>query len=135
MKTAKKKASPSKKAKVKYIDGFLIALPKKNLTAYKKMSQMAGKIWKEYGALEYKECYGDDLNIKMGAPFPSLLKLKNGETAIFSWIAYRNKKQRDSVNAKIMKDPRLANCMDMNNMPFEIKRMSMGGFSIFVDMI
>jgi uncharacterized protein YbaA (DUF1428 family) len=120
-------------SKARYVDGFVIALPKRNIDAYRRMSQTAGKVWKEYGALEYRECIGDDLNIKMGTSFPRLVKLKPNETAAFSWIVYKSRKHRDSVNAKVMKDPRIQKMMDKKSMPFDDKRMSYGGFKILVD--
>lgn len=114
-----------------YVDGFAIPAPKKQLAAYKKMSAKAGKIWKEFGALDYKECVGDDLAVKWGKPFPKLAKTKPGETVVFSWIAYKSKAQRDRINAKVMKDPRLN--IESTAMPFDMKRMSCGGFGAFVD--
>ncbi len=114
-----------------YVDGFVIPVPKKQLAAYKKVSVRAGKIWKEFGALDYKECVGDDLAIKWGLPFLKLVKAKPGETVVFSWITYKSKAQRDKINAKVMKDPRLK--MDPATMPFDTKRMSYGGFKVFVD--
>ncbi len=114
-----------------YVDGFVIPVPKKQLAAYKKMSAKAGKIWKEFGALDYKECVGDDLKIKWGTPFLKLAKAKPGETVVFSWITYKSKAQRDKINAKVMKDPRLK--MDGSAMPFDMKRMTYGGFKVFVD--
>jgi uncharacterized protein YbaA (DUF1428 family) len=115
-----------------YVDGFLIAVPKDKIDDYMKISKKAGKVWREYGALEYRECVGDDLDMKFGRPFPKLLKLKPDETAVFSWIVYKSKAQRDKVNAQVMKDKRLD--MDPNTMPFDMKKMSMGGFTIAVDM-
>ena len=114
-----------------YVDGFVIPVPKKQLAAYRKMSVKAGKIWKEYGALDYKECVGDDLKVKWGTPFLKLAKAKPGETVVFSWITYKTKAQRDRINAKVMKDPRLQ--MDGAAMPFDMKRMTYGGFKVFVD--
>ena len=119
---------------MKYVDGFVIPMAKKNLAAYKRIASKAGKVWIEHGALEYRECTGDDLNIKMGVPFPRLAKAKKGETVIFSWIVYKSKKHRDSVNAKVMKDPRLASMMNDKSMPFDMKRMTYGGFKTLVDM-
>jgi uncharacterized protein YbaA (DUF1428 family) len=115
-----------------YVDGFVIPVPKRQLAAYKKISAKAGKIWKEFGALDYKECVGDDLAIKWGMPFLKLVKAKPGETVVFSWITYKSKAQRDRINAKVMKDPRLK--MDPATMPFDTKRMSHGGFKVFVDL-
>jgi uncharacterized protein YbaA (DUF1428 family) len=116
-----------------YVDGFLLIVPTDRIDDYKKISKKAGKIWKEYGALEYRECVGDDLDMPFGRPFPKLLKLKPTETAVFSWIVYRSKAQRNQVNAKVMKDERLAG-MDPKSMPFDMKKMSMGGFKVLVDM-
>lgn len=114
-----------------YVDGFVIPVPKKQIAAYKKISAKAGKIWKEYGALDYKECVGDDLKVKWGTPFLKLAKAKPNETVVFSWITYKSKAQRDKINAKVMADPRLK--MDGSAMPFDMKRMSYGGFKVFVD--
>ena len=111
-----------------YVDGFLLAVPKKHLIA-----QRAGKVWKEYGALDYKECAGDDLRIKGVVSFTRVMRLKPGETAVFSWIVYKSRAHRDRVNAKVMKDPRLAN-MDPKSMPFDMKRMVYGGFRVLVDL-
>jgi uncharacterized protein YbaA (DUF1428 family) len=116
-----------------YVDGFLLAVPTKNLPAYRRMAQKAGKIWREHGALEYRECVGDDMKVKVGIPFPRQMKLKKGETAVFSWIVYKSRAHRDRVNAKVMKDPRLAGCVDEKAMPFDCQRMSYGGFKILVD--
>lgn len=118
---------------MKYVDGFVLPVPKKNIAAYRRMSKKAGKIWREHGALDYKECLGDDLKIKMGMPFPRQMKLKPGETVVFSYIVYKSKAHRDRVNAKVMKDPRLASMMDMKAMPFDVKRMVYGGFKVIVD--
>jgi uncharacterized protein YbaA (DUF1428 family) len=115
-----------------YVDGFVGPVPKRKLDAYRRISRKMGKIFREYGALEYRECAGDDLNVKWGLPFPRLLKLKRGETAVFSWITYKSRQHRDRVNAKVMKDPRVAK-MDAVEMPFDMKRMAVGGFKIFVD--
>lgn len=116
-----------------YVDGFVISMPKKNLAAYKKLAKMAGKIWREYGALEYRECIGDDLAVSMGIPFPKLVKTKPSETVVFSWIVYKSKAERNRVNAKVMKDPRMAGMCDPKNMPFDVKRMTYGGFKVLVD--
>jgi uncharacterized protein YbaA (DUF1428 family) len=116
-----------------YVDGFVVPVPKKNVAAYRRMSQKAGKIWKELGALEYRECVGDDLKVKFGVPFTRSPKLKAGETVFFSWIVYKSKAHRNSVNAKIMKDPRIMSMMDGKAMPFDAKRMVYGGFKVIVD--
>jgi len=116
-----------------YVDGFLLIVPTDKIEDYKTLSKKAGKVWREHGALEYRECVGDDLDIPFGRPFPKLLRLKPDETAVFSWIVYRSKAQRDKVNAAVMKDPRLADSMDPKTMPFDTKKMSMGGFKVLVD--
>jgi uncharacterized protein YbaA (DUF1428 family) len=116
-----------------YVDGFVLAVPKKKLEAYRRLSRAAGKVWREHGALEYRECAGDDLGSKMGVPFPRLARTKPGETVVFSWIVYKSRAARDRVNAKVMKDPRIIKSMK-DPMPFDIKRMSYGGFTVLVDM-
>jgi uncharacterized protein YbaA (DUF1428 family) len=118
---------------MRYIDGFVLSVPKKNLKAYARVAQKAAKIWREHGALEYRECVGEDLRVKMGLPFPRLVKLKPGETVVFSWIAYKSRSHRDRVNAKVMKDPRLKDVCDGKAMPFDVKRMAYGGFKVMVD--
>jgi uncharacterized protein YbaA (DUF1428 family) len=115
-----------------YVDGFVIPLPKKNVKAYVAIARQAAKIWKEYGALEYRECVGDDLNVKMGFPFPKAAKAKANETVVFAWIVYKSKAQRDRVNKKIMKDPRIINMMKDKEPPFDFKRMQYGGFEVVV---
>ncbi len=116
-----------------YIDGFVLPVPKKNLAAYKRLAQKAGKIWRRHGALEYRECIGEDLAVKFGVPFPRVIKPKRGETIVFSWIMYKSRKHRDAVNAKAMMDPALAGMTDAKAMPFDCKRMACGGFEILVD--
>ena len=117
----------------RYVDGFVLPLPKKNVAAYRRMAQKAGKVWRDHGALEFRECVGDDLNVKMGIPFPRQIKVKPGETVVFSWITYKSRTHRDRVNAKVMKDPRMAWMMDEKSMPFDAKRMAYGGFKVLVD--
>jgi len=114
-----------------YVDGFVIPIPKKNLAAYRRMARKAGRIWREHGALEFRECVADDINVKVGLPFSRLTKLKPGETVLFSWIVYRSRAHRDRVNARVMKDPRLHM---KTPMPFDIKRMSYGGFEVLVNL-
>lgn len=116
----------------KYVDGFVIPVPKKNVEAYRKIAKLAGKVWKDHGALAYMECAGEDLKVPFGPGFPKGIKAKPNETVIFSWIVYKSRAHRDKVNAKAMKDPRLASC-DEKNMPFDGKRMLWGGFSNFVE--
>lgn len=115
-----------------YVDGFVLVVPKNKLKAYLALAKKASKIWKEYGALEYREAVGDDLNTKWGVPFPKLAKAKKGETVVFAWVVYKNRKHRNEVNKSVMKDKRLQKMCDPTNMPFDMKRMSMGGFEIVV---
>jgi len=118
----------------RYVDGFVIPVPKKNLAAYRRMAAKAGKIWKEHGAIEYLECAGDDLRVKGMASFLTLVRAKPGETVVFSWVVYKSKAQRDRANKKIMADPRLAAMMEGKEMPFNVKRMAYGGFRAIVDL-
>ena len=117
---------------MKYVDGYVLPVPRKNLAVYRRLAQKAGKVWREHGALEFRECVGDDLKVKMAASFPRTIKTKAGETVLFSWIVFKSRAHRDSVNAKVMKDPRLAKMMDASAMPFDSKRMAYGGFKIIV---
>ena len=116
-----------------YIDGFVLPVPKRKLAAYRKMARLAGKIWREYGALQYFECVADDVQPGKLTSFPQAVKLKKGETVFFSFIIYKSRKQRDTVNGKVMKDPRLAKYMDPKTKPFDGKRMFWGGFKGFVE--
>ena len=116
-----------------YVDGFLLAVPKRKIPAYRQMARRAGKVWREYGALEFRECAGDDLQSKFGRPFAKAAGLKPGETAVFSWIMYRSRAERDRVTRKVMKDPRILKMMK-EPMAFDVKRMSMGGFKAIVDL-
>jgi uncharacterized protein YbaA (DUF1428 family) len=116
-----------------YVDGFVIPLPKQNVDAYRRMARKAGKIWREHGALEWRECVGDDVKMGKVTSFPQSVKLKPGETVAFSWIVFKSRAQRDRINAKVMKDPRLADMMDPKEMPFDAKRMIYGGFNVIVD--
>jgi uncharacterized protein YbaA (DUF1428 family) len=119
---------------MKYVDGFVLPVPKKNLAAYRRLAKTAATIWMKHGALEYCEAAGDDLNIKGGpVPFPKLAKTKAGETVVFAWITYKSRTHRDQVNAKVMKDPRLAAMMKIRKMPFDCKRMAYGGFRAIVE--
>ena len=115
-----------------YVDGFVVPVPRKNLAAYRRMAQKAGKVWKEYGALEYKEWISDDVKLGKLTSFPRSVKLKPGETVVFSWITYRSRAQRDRVNAKVMADKRLTGMMDPKSLPFDAKRMIYGGFESLV---
>jgi uncharacterized protein YbaA (DUF1428 family) len=116
-----------------YVDGFVIPVPEKNLKDYQKISQKAGKVWRDHGALQYIEAAGDDLDNKFGASFPKTVKVKPGETVVFSFITYKSRAHRDKVNAKVMADPRLKAMMEGSAMPFELKRMLFGGFKVIVD--
>lgn len=114
-----------------YVDGFVIPVPKKNLPAYFRIARKAGKVWREHGALDYKECVGDDLNIKMTMPFPKGIRTKAGETVVFSYIVFKSRAHRDRVNAKVIADPRLRD-MCGDEMPFDCRRMLYGGFKVMV---
>jgi uncharacterized protein YbaA (DUF1428 family) len=117
-----------------YADGFLIPVPKKNLKAYAAMSRKAGKVWREHGALDYKECVGDDLEHKGMWPFGRAARTKTGETVVFSWILYKSRAHRDAVNKKVMKDKRLEAMMTGKaKMPFDPKKMAYGGFRVIVN--
>lgn len=119
---------------MQYVDGFVLPVPTKNLQAYRRISQKAGKIWREYGALQYVEAAGDDLDLKFGVSFMKLVKPKPGETVVFSFIVYKSRAHRDRVNAKVMKDPRMAKMMAKGEpMPFDVKRMTCGGFKFIVN--
>lgn len=115
----------------KYVDGFVIPVPKKNLKIYRKMASAGCKAWMKHGALDYFECVGDDLKVKWGWTFPKMCKLKPGETVIFAFIVYKSKAHRDRVNAKAMSDPSMRK-FEKIKMPFDMKRFSMGGFKVFV---
>lgn len=116
---------------MRYVDGFVLAVPKKNLKTYVRMARMGAEMWMKHGALDYKECVGDDLKSKWGTPFPQMMKLKPGETVVFSYIVYKSKAHRDRVNAKVMKE--MEKMGDMKDMPFDMKRMVYGGFKVLVD--
>ena len=116
-----------------YVDGFVVPVPKANLAEYAKISRKAGKVWKEHGALEYRECVGDDLDIEMGTPFARLCKLKSDETVVFAYIVYQSRSHRDKVNKKVLNDPRIKDMPPEKLMPFNPRRMTYGGFKVFVD--
>ena len=116
----------------KYVDGFVIPVPKRNVDAYRRIARKAGKIWREHGALEYRECVAEDVKPGEVTSFPQSVNLKRGETVVFSWIVFRSRAHRDKVNAKVMADPRLAD-MDAKDMPVDMKRMVYGGFETIVD--
>jgi uncharacterized protein YbaA (DUF1428 family) len=116
----------------RYVDGFVLPIPKKNADAYRRIAQKAGRIWREHGALEYRECIADDVQPGKHTSFPQSVKLEPDEVVWFSWIVFKSRKHRDRVNAKVMQDPRLA--MDASTMPFDAKRMIYGGFEVRVDL-
>jgi uncharacterized protein YbaA (DUF1428 family) len=116
-----------------YVDGFIVPVPKKNLQAYRRMAQKAGKVWRDHGALDYKECVADDVKVGKWTSFPRSVKRKSNETVVFSYIVYKSRGARDRILKKVMKDPRLAKMMDPKAMPFDGKRMIYGGFKIIVD--
>ena len=117
-----------------YVDGFVVPVPKRKIQAYKRMSRKAGKIWREYGAIDYVECLADDVKPGKHTSFPQAVKLKSGEAVVFSWIVYKSRRDRDRINAKVMKDKRLASMMDPKNLPFDGKRMFWGGFKVMLDL-
>ena len=114
-----------------YVDGFVVPVPRSRMDDYKKLARKAGKIWREYGALDYCECIADDVKPGKYTSFPQSVKLKPNEVVVFSWITYKSRRDRDRINAKVMQDPRLA-MQEMKNMPFDGKRMFWGGFKSFV---
>ena len=115
-----------------YVDGFIVPVPKKKLSAYRSIAKKAGKVWRDHGALEYWECVADDVKKGKWTSFPRSVKLKGGETVIFSWIMYKSRKDRDRILKKVMADPRLKKMMNPKAMPFDGKRMIWGGFKSFV---
>ena len=116
-----------------YVDGFVLPVPKKKLSAYRSMARTANKVWREHGALEFRECVADDVKVGKRTSFPRSVKLSRGETVVFSWIVYKSRAHRDQVNARVMKDPRLAKMMNPKTLPFDGKRMIYGGFKVMID--
>ncbi|HUU24751.1 MAG TPA: DUF1428 domain-containing protein [Methyloceanibacter sp.] len=119
-----------------YVDGFVLPVPKKELDAYRRLARMAGKVWRDHGALDFKECVADDVKVGKLTSFPRSVKLKPNETVVFSWIVFKSRAHRDRVNAKVMQDPRFKKMMDgitAKDMPFDMKRMIYGGFKVLVD--
>ena len=115
-----------------YVDGYVLPISKKKLPAYRRLAREAAEVWKEYGVLEYRECVGDDLQVKWGVPFTHCLKLKRGETVVFSWIVFKSRADRDRINSLVMRDPRIAR-LDPRSMPFDDRRMVYGGFNVLVE--
>ncbi len=116
---------------MQYVDGYVLPIPSKNLAAYRRMAQKAGRVWRDHGALEYRECVGEDLKNAWGVPFPRAVKVKPGETVVFSWVVFKSRAHRDAVNKRVMKDPRITE-MSPQTMPFDTKRMIYGGFKVLV---
>ncbi len=117
----------------RYVDGFLLPMPRKHLRVYRRIAAKAGRVWRKHGALEYIECVGDDLKVKRARPFPKAARVKSGETVVFSWIVYKSRAHRDSVNRKVMKDPVILKMMEKMPIPLDMKRMCYGGFKILVE--
>lgn len=117
-----------------YVDGFVLAVPRKNLTAYKRLARKSGKVWREHGALAYVECVADDVKQGKVTSFPQAVKLKADEVVVFSWVVYKSRAQRDKVLEKVMKDPRLADTMDPKKLPFDGMRMFWGGFKPILEL-
>jgi uncharacterized protein YbaA (DUF1428 family) len=119
---------------MRYVDGFVLSVPKKNLQLYRSLARKAGKVWREHGALQYVEAAADDLDVKFGVSFTRMMKPKPGETVVISFIVFKSRAARDRVNEKVMKDPRLKQMMEKAPMPFDMKRMVYGGFKCLVDL-
>src|SRR5687768_11993532 len=117
----------------RYVDGFVLPVPKSNLDAYRRMARQAGKLWREHGALEFRECVAEDVKVGKVTSFPRSVERKRGETVVFSWITFKSRAHRDRVNAKVMSDPRMQDMMDPADTPFDAKRMIYGGFEVIVD--
>lgn len=117
-----------------YVDGFVVPVTSAKLAAYRRMAKLAGKVWREHGALDYVECVADDVKPGKLTSFPQSVKLKPDETVVFSWIVYKSRKDRDRIMAKVMKDPRLAGMMNSKTLPFDAKRMFFGGFKVIVSL-
>jgi len=117
---------------MEYVDGFIVPVPKKKVNAYKKIAKLASKVWRDHGALDYRECVADDVKVGKITSFPRSVKRKSNETVVFAWITYKSRKHRDAVMKKVMKDKRLAAFMTPQAMPFDTKRMIFGGFKTIV---
>jgi uncharacterized protein YbaA (DUF1428 family) len=117
----------------KYVDGFVLPLPRANIEAYRKVAEVAGRVWKEHGALQYVECVADDVQPGKVTSFPQAVQLKEDEIVVFSWIVHESREARDRTNAKVMEDPRMKDMMTPAGMPFDGKRMFWGGFSVLLD--
>lgn len=117
-----------------YVDGFVVPVPTARLDDYRRLAEKAGKVWKEYGALEVWECVGDDVKPGKVTSFPQAVQLKDDEVVVFSWIVYESREARDTINAKVMDDPRMKDMMDPTNLPFDGMRMFFGGFKSIVEL-
>ncbi|XLZ68659.1 DUF1428 domain-containing protein [Massilia sp. SR12] len=117
-----------------YVDGFLVPVPKDKMEAYLDMSRKCGKVWREHGALQYRETVADDVKVGVHTSFPQAVKLEEGEVVVFSWIVYESRAERDRINEAVMADPRLKEMMDPATMPFDGKRLVFGGFEMLIDM-
>ncbi|MEX0589970.1 MAG: DUF1428 domain-containing protein [Xanthobacteraceae bacterium] len=119
---------------MEYVDGFVLPLPKKNVNEYQRIAKLASKVWRDHGALDYRECVADDISVGKRTSFPRSVKMKPGETVVFAWITYKSRKHRDRIMKKVMADRRLAKFMDPKKMPFDARRMFWGGFKTIVQM-
>src|SRR5215471_13391411 len=117
-----------------YVDGFVVPVPRHNLDAYRSMAEQAGKVWMDHGALQFWECVGDDVKPGKVTSFPQSVQLKDDEVVVFSWIVYKSREERDSINEKVMKDPRMQDMMDPKKLPFDGMRMFVGGFKSFLEL-
>jgi uncharacterized protein YbaA (DUF1428 family) len=124
---------PKEKQMPRYVDGFVIPLPKKNLEAYRRIAEECAEIWREHGALEVRECIAEDVKVGKLTSFPRSVQRKPSETVVFSWIVFKSRADRDRINAKVMKDPRMAKMMQEEKVPFDGKRMIYGGFEVLVE--
>jgi uncharacterized protein YbaA (DUF1428 family) len=116
-----------------HVDGFVIPVPTKNLKVYRRIAREFGKVWRDHGALAFRECVADDVKVGKWTSFPRSVKLKRGETVVWSYIVYKSRTHRDRVNAKVMKDPRMTSIMNPKALPFDGKRMIFGGFKVLVE--
>ncbi|WP_394846222.1 DUF1428 domain-containing protein [Pendulispora brunnea] len=115
-----------------YVDGYVLAVPKSNVEKYREVASIAGRVWREHGALEYRECVAEDVKPGELTSFPQSVLLKPDETVIFAWIVFESRAKRDEINAKVMNDPRLKDLMSEENPICDMKRMIFGGFETLV---
>ena len=116
-----------------YVDGYVLSVPKRNLKAYRRVATLSGRVWREHGAIQYKECVADDMNTGIGVPFARIVKPRRGETIVFAFVVFKSRAHRDRVNSKVISDPRLADLMRPGAMPFDVSRMAYGGFKVLVE--